>query len=78
MYKKSYRINESASTPDHLTVTGQCNATHGEYSIEVPTEGFARWQAGTLIQVALPDLSEDGREFLVSGLTPAEWDQLFN
>ena len=32
----------------------------------------------TLIQNALPTLSDDQREFLMTGFTPAEWDEIFN
>ena len=78
MRRRSYQVSESSRTPGHLRVTGECTATGDVYSIEVPAEGFARWEAGTLIQVALPDLSPDDREFLISGITPAAWNQIFN
>ena len=71
-------VVESGSTPGHLKVVGTCSISGEEHAIEVPAEGFTRWQSGTLIQVALPNLSPDDREFLISGMTPAEWDQLFN
>jgi len=34
------------------------------------------WQAGEYIQTAMPQLSDDEREFLLSGATPSEWNQL--
>jgi len=71
-------VVESGSTPNHLKVVGACIVSGEEYSIEVPAEGFTRWQSGTLIQVALPDLSLDDREFLMSGITPDGWGQIFN
>jgi len=71
-------VVESGSTPNHLRVVGTCSVSGEEYSIEVPAEGFTRWQSGALIQVALPDLSPDDREFLISGITPAAWNQIFN
>ena len=71
-------VIESGSTPGHLKVVGTCSISGEEHAIEVPAEGFTRWQSGMLIQVALPNLSPDDREFLISGMTPAEWDQLFN
>ena len=39
--------------------------------------GLDVWQAGALVQQALPDLTEDEREFLLTGLTAEEWDALF-
>ena len=71
-------VVESGSTPGHLKVVGTCSISGEEHAIEIPAEGFTRWQSGTLIQVALPNLSPDDREFLMSGITPAAWDQIFN
>ena len=33
--------------------------------------------SGTLVQDAFPQLSDDAREFLISGITPEEWDATF-
>jgi hypothetical protein len=46
-------------------------------TLEVPAEGFERWQAGELIQNAMPELSADDREQLISGTCGACWDRLF-
>ena len=35
------------------------------------------WQQGALIQDALPQLSENEREFVLSGITADEWDMEF-
>lgn len=35
--------------------------------------GFRLNNAAPLIQDAFPDLSEDDREFILSGITPEEW-----
>jgi hypothetical protein len=35
------------------------------------------WEAGTLIQDALPFLDADRREFIMTGMTPEMWDQMF-
>jgi hypothetical protein len=40
-------------------------------------EGMKRREAGALIQDAMPFLNEDQREFILSGLTPEMWAQLF-
>lgn len=36
------------------------------------------WQSGTLIQNAMPHLNADDREFLMTGITPEEWEKTFN
>ena len=33
---------------------------------------------GKMIQDAFPELNDDEREFMLTGITPAEWDVLFN
>ena len=41
-------------------------------------EQFNRWQGGEYIQRAMPQLSDDEREFLMSGATPQEWAEEFS
>lgn len=41
------------------------------------TEGqMLEWQNGGLIQDVMPNLSADEREFIMTGVTPEEWDEL--
>ena len=35
------------------------------------------WENGTLIQNAMPDVSAEDREFIMTGITPEEWDATF-
>ena len=35
------------------------------------------WQNGTLIQNAFPMLDAGQREFIKTGITPQEWDEMF-
>ena len=48
-------------------------------SMELPITNaqLDRWTNGELIQNVFPDLSEDQREFLMTGITPEEWTQTF-
>tara|TARA_A100001515_G_scaffold101193_1_gene81967 strand:- start:225 stop:377 length:153 start_codon:yes stop_codon:yes gene_type:complete len=42
------------------------------------TEGqYTAWERGTPIQVAMPHLSPDEREFVMTGITPTEWTETF-
>lgn len=43
--------------------------------INVTTEQIAAWRGGMLIQNAMPDLTEDEREFIMTGITPEEWEE---
>ncbi len=45
--------------------------------IDITPEQWKRWKAGELIQNVCPHLSADDREFLISGSTKEEWEQLF-
>lgn len=45
--------------------------------LDVTHEQIARWQGGELIQRVFPHLSPDEREFLMTGVTPAEWEAAF-
>ena len=54
-------------------VTGQSNIRE----IDVTQEQLATWMAGTLIQTAMPHLSKEDREFIMTGTTPEDWKQMF-
>ena len=45
--------------------------------IEVTQEQLSSWESGVLIQNAMPNLSADEREFIMTGITPEEWDSAF-
>lgn len=51
-----------------------CNKT---FPIEVDIAGFNRWRAGELIQRALPNLTVDERELLISNTCGECFDKLF-
>lgn len=46
--------------------------------IDVSQSQLDRWQAGELIQNVMPHVSADDREFLMTGITPEEWDAHFS
>jgi hypothetical protein len=50
--------------------------TH-EMEIDVSDKQIALWMEGALIQDVMPNLSPDEREFLMTGITPAEWNEMF-
>ena len=45
-----------------------------EMDIPITPEELVRLESGELIQAVVPHLSADHREFLISGITPTEWD----
>jgi hypothetical protein len=40
-------------------------------------KGIELWESGTLIQDAFPNLEEQYREFIMTGITPEQWNSLF-
>lgn len=47
-----------------------------EMDLPVTNEQLAEWLNGSLIQDVMPHLSADQREFLMTGITPDEWEQM--
>ena len=45
--------------------------------LPITDEQWAAYNSGTVIQKALPHLSADDREFILTGSTPEEWDEMF-
>lgn len=44
--------------------------------IDVTDQQLLDWEGGTRIQDAMPHLSTDDREFIMTGITPEEWDNM--
>lgn len=64
-----------------MLVTKTSKLTGIEHTRDIPvTEHKLReWLSGRgLIQDLLPELSDNDREFLISGVTPEEWDAVFD
>ena len=57
----------------HSIITGKLHTM----DLPVTEEQYARWKAGTLVQDVFPDLTPDQREFILSGITPEEWADVF-
>jgi hypothetical protein len=84
-------ITEAFATKPHITqaiklgeqrmvvvaisaATGRKNAR----PLEITEAQVYDWVNGASIQVAMPNLSTEGREFLMTGITQVEWDSLFS
>ena len=60
-----------------MMVTRSCPVTGDTITRDVPcTERqMTMWEAGQLIQLAMPNVSREDREFVMSGMTPEVWAQ---
>lgn len=61
-----------------MLIKTTCPICHCDTYLTVDAEEYARWQAGELIQVAMPGLDADEREMLISGICPICWDDMFS
>lgn len=56
----------------------ECIMCHTKHTILVPTAGYTKWAKGQAkIQDALPGLTDDERELLMSNICPTCWDKMF-
>jgi len=60
-----------------ITRTSSLSGNTNSMEIEVTQEQLSSWESGVLIQNAMPNLSADEREFIMTGITPEEWDSAF-
>lgn len=62
-----------------ITKASRISGTVSTMDLDITSEQLDRIEAGIeLIQNIVPHLSSDEREFLITGITPQEWDKLFN
>jgi hypothetical protein len=65
-----------------ITKTSQISKTKSTIDLDVTQEQLERIEyrffTGELIQNIVPNLSKEEREFLITGITPKEWNELFN
>jgi hypothetical protein len=70
-YTEQYR-------PRHTyTFTGKCVVTGKPHSVTVPAAELYAYRSGAYIQNAMPSVSAEDREFLMSGYSPAGWARAF-
>ena len=62
---------------DFCNVTGPCVITGKDYTLKVYLKDLSDWIGGKYIQDAMPYLSAEQREFLISGTSPDGWAQTF-
>ena len=61
-----------------ITMASAATGSVNTMTINVTEQQLTHYaHSGKCIQDALPHLSADEREFLMTGITPAEWNELF-
>ena len=67
-----------AMNVDEVIAVSNVTGKENKMELVMTEKQYDDWRhGGVLIQNALPHLTQDEREFLISGVTPEEWDNLF-
>jgi hypothetical protein len=62
-----------------VTKQSRISGNVSSMDLDITSEQFFRIESGIeLIQNIVPHLSSEEREFLITGITPQEWNELFN
>ena len=60
-----------------ITRTSHLTGNTNVMELPITQSQLDAWVDGELIQNVMPHLSVDEREFIISGVTPAEWNSMF-
>ncbi len=61
-----------------VTKTSQITGKQTSMELPISLSRMLEWESsGALIQNFFPELTDDQREFLLTGITPEEWDAAF-
>ena len=58
-----------------ITRTSILSGITRSQELPISQDAMDAWIRGVLIQHAMPYLTDDEREFVLSGITPEEWDE---
>lgn len=58
-------------------ISTKCPSCEREYLVYVDEKEYATWKGGALIQDAMPDLSMNDRELLMTGTCNACWHEMW-
>ena len=80
LFANKPHIVRANTVDDHMVVVAISAATGEKHAMPLAiTEAQVYdWAKGASIQDAMPDLSPEGREFLMTGITQGEWDSMFS
>jgi hypothetical protein len=62
------------TTKGNFTVVNPETGKEVTMEIRVTPAEYERWLNGVVIQRAMPNLSKDEREFLITGIFPGRWE----
>ncbi len=62
----------------NITRTSPLTGKTVTLDLPVTAQQLERWHRGEMIQDVFPQLTPSQREFIISGLAPGEFEELFN
>jgi len=62
----------------YVVQTPTCILCKNTGTVEIPADGFFKWNFGMLIQDALPDLDKSLREQMMTGTHPKCWELMMH
>ena len=61
-----------------ITRTSPFSGKENSMDLDITPEQYQDWSSGRLlIQEAMPNLNPEEREFVMTGIMPIEWDEIF-
>lgn len=60
-----------------ITRISQISGKQHTLEVNCTPEQLQNWEKGMHIQNAMPNVSREHREFIISGITPEEWEEMF-
>lgn len=60
-----------------ITRKSDISGKENTLEIDVTQDQIDLWNSGVPIQKAMPNVSEDEREFIKTGITAEEWEDIF-
>ncbi len=60
-----------------ITRTSSFSGKQRTKDLPITAQQWAEYESGELIQRAMPDLSAEDREFIITGNIQEEWDAMF-
>jgi hypothetical protein len=67
-----------SSTAFRTLINSTCNECGRTVQLNLRTDGLLSWAKGEFVQKALPELTDDEREALITGICPPCWDAMWS
>jgi len=71
-----FNIENDGTVNVHHLIRGT-SMNFGRVSISDLIQCYEKWKAGSLIQSAFEGYNADQREFIMTGITPEMWNEMF-